>query len=167
MFLVMLLRRHRWQLAVLAFLAALLTACFPATVKPDALAPENLARVQALAWGDVAEYEAQYARYAAGTDPLPGADWYRNGCAHHLTLGFSRDFTPACHQHDFGYRNLRLHAETRTAEHRRFTDEVFLRHMRAACQGLEARQQPACERSAQWHYRITRMFGGLYFTARR
>lgn len=135
---------------------ALLTGCYPATVAPGDLPPDGLGYVRSVAWGSVGAYEEQYARRA---DAPPGVDWFRNGCADHLTLGHAGAFTAACNLHDFGYRNLRLHASTHTAANRKMTDDVLYAHMRAACEG----QPPACGWTAAALYGFVRVFGGFYF----
>ncbi|WP_322473579.1 phospholipase A2 [Deinococcus sp. AB2017081] len=133
---------------------------------PGDLPPGGLDYVRTVAWGSVEAYEQEYARHAGTPQARPGVDWFRNGCADHLTLGHVRDFTAACGQHDFGYRNLRLHAATRTAADRRRTDDVLYAHMREVCAAKDVGQRPSCEWTAAALYRMVRVFGGLYFIGR-
>lgn len=149
--------------AAAAALLILLTACYPATVAPGDLPPGGLDYVRTVAWGSVAAYEQEYARHAGTPQARPGVDWFRNGCADHLTLGHVRDFTAACGQHDFGYRNLRLHAATRTAADRRRTDDVLYTHMREVCAQKATGPRWACDWTAAVLYGFVRVFGWLYF----
>lgn len=151
-----LLQTHFSRPSRAAFLAALLTSCYPATVTPGELPPGGLGYVQAVAWGSVNAYEKQYAQKA---ESPPGVDWFRNGCADHLTLGYAGAFTSACNLHNFGYRNLRLHASTHNSANRKRTDDALYAHMRAACEG----QRRACDWTATALYGFVRVFGGFYF----
>lgn len=96
-------------------------------------------------------------------DAFPGVDWFRNGCANHLTLGYAGTFTSACNLHDFGYRNLRLHASTRTGANRKATDDALCAHTQAICAAREAGQRQACDWTASTLYGFVRVFGGFYF----
>ncbi|MDV6374278.1 phospholipase A2 [Deinococcus arenicola] len=141
-------------------LATLLTGCYPASVKPGDLPPGGLGYVQSVACGSVRNYEEQHARKA---DSPSGVDWFRNGCGDHLTLGYAAEFTSACNLHDFGYRNLRLHAAAHTGASRKVTDDALSAHMHTICAPKESGQRQVCDWTASALYGFVRVFGGFYF----
>ncbi|WP_162176597.1 phospholipase A2 [Deinococcus frigens] len=127
------------------------------------LPPGGLAYVESVAWGSVSTYEEQHAQHVETDDTFPGVDWFRNGCADRLSLGYAAEFTLACNLHDFGYRNLRLHASTHTGASRKMTDDALYAHMRATCALRGAGQRRACDWTAAALYGFVRVFGGFYF----
>ncbi len=127
------------------------------------LESDRLSYVKSVGWGNVGNYNGQYAAYALSALPSPGLDWSRDGCSapDGLGLGYREDFRPACNVHDFGYRNLRVFE--RTDANRKTTDEVFHGNMDVICAAKSWYKRPACYTAAYAYYQGVRIGGGSSF----
>jgi Prokaryotic phospholipase A2 len=160
--------RHAAPLKVRLLSLMLLPACAPAAAPISSLpisspAEQRLAYVKALAWGDMAGYEAAYADRANTPALYPGLNWSRDGCSapSGLDLGYGEIFRPACNHHDFGYRNLKV--LERTPENRETTDHAFYADMRAICGALPPLRQPECGAAALIYESGVRLGGSSHF----
>ncbi|MPY66078.1 phospholipase [Deinococcus sp. SDU3-2] len=127
------------------------------------LASDRLAYVKRVAWGTVAAYNGQYTAYAGTARPYSGLDWTRDGCSapDGVGLGYREDFRPACHVHDFGYRNLKVYE--RTSANRLNTDDAFYANMKAICAAKSWYVRPACYSAAYAYYQGVRVGGAGSF----
>lgn len=127
------------------------------------LASDRLAYIKRTGWGSVANYTTQYGAYAGTALPYSGLDWTRDGCSapDGLGLGYREDFRPACHVHDFGYRNLKIYE--RTSSNRLATDDAFYANMKGICAAKGWYARPACYSAAYAYYQGVRIGGGGSF----
>lgn len=127
------------------------------------LASDRLNYIKGVSWGSVAYYDSQYAAYAGSSAPYPGLDWSRDGCSapDGLGLGYREDFRPACNEHDFGYRNLKVYQ--RTDANRKTTDEAFYSNMKGICAAKSWYKRPPCYAAAYAYYEGVRIGGGSSF----
>lgn len=80
-------------------------------------------------------------------------DWSSDACSWSPDEPLGYDFTPACHRHDFGYRNYK--AQSRFTEDTRLTiDDNFYSDMKDLCGGASA-----CDAAAWTYYQAVRQFG--------
>ncbi|GAA1271947.1 phospholipase [Saccharothrix xinjiangensis] len=80
-------------------------------------------------------------------------DWSSDGCSWSPDNPFGFQFLPACHRHDFGYRNYKR--QGRFTESTRLTiDNKFKSDMYNQCAG-----NWACNRTADLYYTAVREFG--------
>jgi hypothetical protein len=80
-------------------------------------------------------------------------DWSSDGCSWSPDNPFGFKFLPACHRHDFGYRNYKR--QGRFTESTRLTiDNKFKSDMYDQCAG-----NWACNRTADLYYAAVREFG--------
>ncbi|QFZ22613.1 phospholipase [Saccharothrix syringae] len=128
-------------LASLALLAG--SGVGHATVDAPAVTDEYLFRT-ALAEFTAIRAQAPYA------DQL---DWSSDGCSWSPDNPFGFKFLPACHRHDFGYRNYkrqgRFDESTRLAIDNNFKADLYFQ-----CAG-----NWACNRTADLYYAAVREFG--------
>jgi hypothetical protein len=81
-------------------------------------------------------------------------DWSSDGCSYSPDNPFGFKFLPACHRHDFGYRNYKR--QSRFTETTRLRiDNRFKTDMYYQCDG-----NWACKRTADIYYKAVREFGG-------
>lgn len=126
-------------------------------------ASDRLAYIKRTGWGTVSNYNAQYNAYAGTSSPYTGLDWSRDGCSapDGLGLGYREDFRPACNEHDFAYRNLKVYE--RTDANRLTSDDVFYTNMKAICAAKSWYARPACYSAAYAYYQGVRVGGGSSF----
>ncbi len=80
-------------------------------------------------------------------------DWSSDGCSYSPDNPFGFKFLPACHRHDFGYRNYKR--QSRFTETTRLRiDNKFKSDMYYQCDG-----NWACKRTADVYYKAVREFG--------
>ena len=82
-------------------------------------------------------------------------DWSSDGCSSSPDDPFGFTFLPACHRHDFGYRNYRLQARF-TEDNRLAIDNNFRSDMYGICGS-----NWWCRRTADVYYWAVRQFGGF------
>lgn len=85
-------------------------------------------------------------------------DWSSDGCSMSPDDPFGFTFLPACHRHDFGYRNYRLQ-DRFTEDNRLALDNKFRSDMYDIC-GWNW----WCRRTADVYYWAARQFGGINFS---
>jgi hypothetical protein len=81
-------------------------------------------------------------------------DWSSDGCSYSPDNPFGFKFLPACHRHDFGYRNFKRQSRFSEANRLRI-DNRFKSDMYGICDG-----NWACNRTADLYYSAVRQFGG-------
>ncbi|KYK54411.1 p15-like protein [Drechmeria coniospora] len=89
-------------------------------------------------------------------DPA-GVDWESDGCTKSPDYPFGWPYLPACHRHDFGYRNYRKQkrfAQISKAQ----IDLKFKQDLVYQCSGVSA--EDACKALAEVYYLAVRHFGG-------
>ncbi|MFI6101534.1 phospholipase [Lentzea sp. NPDC051213] len=87
--------------------------------------------------------------------PFPGQlDWSSDGCSYSPDNPFGFRFLPACHRHDFGYRNYKRQSRFNEANRLRI-DNRFKSDMYGICGGSWT-----CKRTADLYYKAVREFGG-------
>ncbi|WP_307867643.1 phospholipase [Umezawaea beigongshangensis] len=80
-------------------------------------------------------------------------DWSSDGCTYSPDSPLGYQFQPACHRHDFGYRNYRR--QNRMTEPARLTiDDQFRRDLHQLCAG-----RVVCIATAELYYAAVREFG--------
>jgi len=80
-------------------------------------------------------------------------DWSSDGCTWSPDNPFGFRFRPACHRHDFGYRNYKR--QSRFTEGARLAiDDLFKADLYHQCGG-----NWACDRTADLYYAAVREFG--------
>lgn len=141
--------------------------CPDSPPEPPAAGPAapdlRLAYIKTVAWGSVAQYDAQYASFAGTSGPFPDLNWERDGCSTQgFGLGYTEDFRAACNVHDFGYRNLSKWE--RTDANRKTTDQNFHRNMQAICAAKSWLKRPPCYVVAQAYYDAVRLAGSSKFS---
>ena len=81
-------------------------------------------------------------------------DWSSDGCSYSPDNPFGFKFLPACHRHDFGYRNYkrqsRFNETTRLRIDNRFKSDMY----------KQCGSNWACKRTADIYYKAVREFGG-------
>ncbi|RBM16350.1 phospholipase [Prauserella sp. PE36] len=80
-------------------------------------------------------------------------DWSSDACSWSPDRPLGYDFTPACHRHDFGYRNYKRQSRF-TEANRKAIDDNFYSDMKTICAG---RWQ--CDGAAWTYYQAVRKFG--------
>ncbi|KAK1757955.1 prokaryotic phospholipase A2-domain-containing protein [Echria macrotheca] len=84
-------------------------------------------------------------------------DWSSDGCSSSPDNPFGFPFVPACHRHDFGYRNYK--AQNRfTSDGRLRIDTNFKNDLYYQCSGVSA--SGVCKALADVYYAAVRAFGG-------
>ena len=142
-------RLLRAPLVVLAMLSGLLLGSGIA----QALTPAELGAVT-----DDYLFNRSLADFGAIRSQQPYADqldWSSDGCSASPDDPFGFTFLPACHRHDFGYRNYRLQG--------RFNDTTRLNidnRFRSDMYGI-CGSNWWCRRTADVYYYAVRSFGGL------
>ncbi|KOV84300.1 phospholipase [Nocardia sp. NRRL S-836] len=81
-------------------------------------------------------------------------DWSSDGCSYSPDKPFGFKFLPACHRHDFGYRNFKRQSRF-SEENRLRIDNRFKSDMYGICAGSWS-----CNRTADVYYAAVRQFGG-------
>jgi hypothetical protein len=142
----------RAPLAVLTVLIGLLTGLLFGGGVAHALTPDELRAVTddylfARSLGEFGAIRAQQP-YA---DQL---DWSSDGCSSSPDDPFGFTFLPACHRHDFGYRNYRRQGRF-TEDNRLAIDNRFRSDMYGICGS-----NWWCKRTADVYYWAVRQFGG-------
>ncbi|GAA4021751.1 hypothetical protein GCM10022631_39940 [Deinococcus rubellus] len=127
------------------------------------LSSDRLSYIKSVGWGNVPNYDRQYANQGSVNAVYPGLDWSRDGCSAPtgLGLGYTGDFRPACNVHDFGYRNLKVYQ--RTDANRKTTDEAFYTNMKTICNAKPWYKEPPCYAAAYAYYQAVRVGGGDSF----
>lgn len=91
-----------------------------------------------------------------GQAPYNGQlDWSSDGCSYSPDNPFGYRFLPACHRHDFGYRNYKRQSRFSEANRLRI-DKRFKADMYTKCGSSWT-----CKRTADIYYKAVREFGGL------
>ncbi|MCR3718536.1 MULTISPECIES: phospholipase [Prauserella salsuginis group] len=80
-------------------------------------------------------------------------DWSSDACSWSPDRPLGYDFTPACHRHDFGYRNYKRQGRFTEAARLRI-DDNFYTDMRHQCGSASA-----CNAAAWTYYQAVRQFG--------
>ena len=81
-------------------------------------------------------------------------DWSSDGCSYSPDNPFGFKFLPACHRHDFGYRNYKKQARF-TAANRLKIDDNLYSDLKSVCGS-----NIACKGAAWTYYQAVRKFGG-------
>ncbi|GAB1312542.1 Secretory phospholipase A2 [Madurella fahalii] len=89
-------------------------------------------------------------------DP-PSLIWDSDGCSSSPDNPFGFPFVPACHRHDFGYRNYKAQNRFTDAGKLR-VDNQFKTDLYRQCGSVSA--QSVCEALAEVYYAAVRAFGG-------
>ncbi|KAL2261800.1 hypothetical protein VTK26DRAFT_3274 [Humicola hyalothermophila] len=89
-------------------------------------------------------------------DP-PTLIWDSDGCSSSPDNPFGFPFTPACHRHDFGYRNYK-NQNRFTDSGKLSIDNNFKTDLYYQCSSVSARA--VCEALAEVYYAAVRAFGG-------
>ncbi|KAK4464527.1 prokaryotic phospholipase A2-domain-containing protein [Cladorrhinum samala] len=89
-------------------------------------------------------------------DP-PTLDWASDGCSSSPDNPFGFPFVPACHRHDFGYRNYKVQARF-TDANRLKIDDNFKKDLYYQCSGVSS--SGVCRALADVYYSAVRLFGG-------
>ncbi|KAL2127085.1 hypothetical protein VTI74DRAFT_11364 [Chaetomium olivicolor] len=89
-------------------------------------------------------------------DP-PTLIWDSDGCSYSPDNPFGFPFTPACHRHDFGYRNYKAQNRFTDAGKLRI-DNNFKNDLYYQCISVSAKG--VCEALADVYYAAVRAFGG-------
>ncbi|WP_309116640.1 phospholipase [Saccharothrix sp.] len=80
-------------------------------------------------------------------------DWSSDGCSWSPDNPFGFKFLPACHRHDFGYRNYKRQSRFNETTRLRI-DDKFKADLYHQCAG-----NWACNRTADLYYQAVREFG--------
>jgi hypothetical protein len=80
-------------------------------------------------------------------------DWSSDACSWSPDQPLGYNFTPACHRHDFGYRNYKKQSRFSEANRKRI-DDNFKSDMYRICDGSWV-----CNRAADAYYTAVRQFG--------
>ena len=80
-------------------------------------------------------------------------DWSSDGCSYSPDNPFGFKFLPACHRHDFGYRNYKRQSRFNETTRLRI-DKNFKSDMYKQCDGSWT-----CKRTADIYYKAVREFG--------
>ncbi|KAL1835437.1 hypothetical protein VTJ49DRAFT_6709 [Mycothermus thermophilus] len=84
-------------------------------------------------------------------------DWSSDGCSSSPDNPFGFPFTPACHRHDFGYRNYKAQKRFTDAGKLK-VDNQFKTDLYYQCRSTSVRG--VCEALAEVYYAAVRAFGG-------
>ncbi|CAL9365619.1 hypothetical protein SUDANB95_00758 [Actinosynnema sp. ALI-1.44] len=96
---------------------------------------------------------AQFGSIRSQTPYADQLDWSSDGCSWSPDNPFGFKFLPACHRHDFGYRNYKR--QSRFTETTRLRiDDKFKADLYHQCAG-----NWACNRTADLYYQAVREFG--------
>jgi len=136
----------------LAAVAVVLTMLFGSGVAHAALSPAELQAVT-----DDYLFNRSLAEFGQLRSQRPYADqldWSSDGCSSSPDDPFGFTFLPACHRHDFGYRNYKLQARF-TESNRLNIDNKFRSDMYYICGS-----NWWCKRTADVYYWAVRQFGG-------
>ncbi|KAK4095879.1 secretory phospholipase A2 [Parathielavia hyrcaniae] len=87
----------------------------------------------------------------------PSLIWDSDGCSSSPDNPFGFPFVPACHRHDFGYRNYKNQNRFTTAGKLRI-DNNFKTDLYNQCRSVSVRG--VCEALAEVYYAAVRAFGG-------
>ncbi|KLU88185.1 hypothetical protein MAPG_07172 [Magnaporthiopsis poae ATCC 64411] len=138
---------------------ALLLGAVTALPIPVALLPRQTAELVALT--DRYSFELTLPAFTAkhsARDP-PTLDWTTDGCSSSPDNPLSFPFLPACHRHDFGYRNFQI--QTRFTESNRLRiDNKFRDDLKYQCASVNSIVRPLCNGLADVYYAAVRAFGG-------
>lgn len=85
-------------------------------------------------------------------------DYSTDGCSSSPDSPFGFEFTPACHRHDFGYRNYKTQNRF-TDEAKRRIDSNFKRDMDAICESVASGLRPLCSATATTYYEAVARLG--------
>ncbi|MBB5955681.1 hypothetical protein FHS29_002262 [Saccharothrix tamanrassetensis] len=96
---------------------------------------------------------AQFSSIRAGTPYRDQLDWSSDGCSWSPDNPFGFKFLPACHRHDFGYRNYKRQGRFNETTRLRI-DDKFKADLYHQCAG-----NWACNRTADLYYKAVREFG--------
>lgn len=89
-----------------------------------------------------------------GQQPYPDQlDWSSDACSASPDVPLGFDFTPACHRHDFGYRNYKKQSRF-NEDTRKTIDDNFYDDLKGICNG-----DNACDATAWTYYQAVRKFG--------
>ncbi|UQS24081.1 phospholipase [Amycolatopsis thermalba] len=81
-------------------------------------------------------------------------DWSSDTCSWSPDKPLGFDFSPACHRHDFGYRNYKRQ-DRFTSANRKKIDDNFYADLKVICHG-----DWRCNGTAWTYYQAVRKFGG-------
>ncbi|KAK4197563.1 prokaryotic phospholipase A2-domain-containing protein [Triangularia verruculosa] len=84
-------------------------------------------------------------------------DWASDGCSSSPDNPFGFPFTPACHRHDFGYRNFKKQSRFTDANRKRI-DDKFKTDLLYQCSSNG--HGSVCRALADVYYAAVRAFGG-------
>ncbi|KAK0671730.1 prokaryotic phospholipase A2-domain-containing protein [Cercophora samala] len=90
-------------------------------------------------------------------------DWSSDGCSNSPDNPFGFPFTPACHRHDFGYRNFKKQSRFTDANRKRI-DDKFNADLLYQCSSNG--HGAVCRALADVYYAAVRAFGGSGTTKR-
>ncbi|CCH34184.1 phospholipase [Actinosynnema sp. NPDC047251] len=96
---------------------------------------------------------AQFSSIRSGSPYADQLDWSSDGCSWSPDNPFGFKFLPACHRHDFGYRNYKRQARFNETSRLRI-DDNFKSDLYHQCAG-----NWACNRTADLYYEAVRKFG--------
>lgn len=96
---------------------------------------------------------SQFGRTRAARPYASQLDWSSDACSNSPDNPFGFNFTPACHRHDFGYRNYKRQGRF-TESTRLSIDNKFKSDLYTVC-GTNW----ACRRTADVYYAAVRQFG--------
>ncbi|WP_376774709.1 phospholipase [Saccharothrix violaceirubra] len=96
---------------------------------------------------------ADFSGLRTGAPNADQLDWSSDGCSWSPDNPFGFKFLPACHRHDFGYRNYKRQARFTEASRLRI-DDRFKADMYQQCGS-----NWACKRTADLYYKAVREFG--------
>lgn len=84
-------------------------------------------------------------------------DWSSDGCSKSPDNPFGFPFIPACHRHDFGYRNYKA-AGTFDANKSRL-DDAFYADLKRVCATYSGLKKTSCDSTAWTYYQAVKVFG--------
>ncbi|NUT97963.1 MAG: phospholipase [Saccharothrix sp.] len=96
---------------------------------------------------------AQFASIRSQTPYADQLDWSSDGCSWSPDNPFGFKFLPACHRHDFGYRNYKRQSRFNETTRLRI-DDKFKADLYHQCDG-----NWACNRTADLYYKAVREYG--------
>ncbi|KAM7215476.1 Prokaryotic phospholipase A2 domain containing protein [Rhypophila decipiens] len=86
-------------------------------------------------------------------------DWSSDGCSSSPDNPFGFPFVPACHRHDFGYRNYK--AQSRFSDSNRLRiDENFKNDLYYQCDTVSSALRGVCKALGNVYFQAVRTFGG-------
>ena len=101
-------------------------------------------------------YSLSLSQFSATRNARPYAtqlDWSSDACSNSPDNPFGYNFTPACHRHDFGYRNYKRQSRF-TESNRLRIDNQFKADLYTQCGSSWT-----CRRTADVYYSAVRQFG--------